>query len=311
MIPTILQLGAGGILLIAGKKLYWFVVGVCGAIAGLFVSEFFFHPESWGERVLVAVGIGAAFAVLALVLQQIMISIAGFIAGGFLGVSLVDTLKVEITNWNWVVFILGGLVGILIVKMLFDLSLVIISSFAGATLIIRALNLDGPNGLIILLVLILTGIVLQSFAEPPQTTGPNARPTSLESELMDTPIALPVHHHPAQPATAGPDSLFFRCSGGSLLFGRNDCPPHGFSQPPGPGKTPAVHSAYRHTQIAALQRDHFSVFFPRRHGFSGAFHPGFHFDMGAGIVQRSFRFWRQTIHQRPYGRNEFYLQRDL
>jgi hypothetical protein len=178
MLSTIFQLGAGGLLLIAGKKLYWFVVGVCGAIAGLFVSEFFFHPESWGERVLVAVGIGAAFAVLALVLQRIMISIAGFIAGGFLGVSLVETLKVEITNWNWVIFILGGLVGILIVKMLFDLSLVIISSFAGATLIIRALNLDGPNGLIILLVLILTGIVLQSFQSRPKPPAATPVPRS-------------------------------------------------------------------------------------------------------------------------------------
>jgi hypothetical protein len=168
MVPTLLQFAAGGLLLVTGKRLYWLFVGLCGAAAGLFISEFFFHPESWGERVLVAVGIGAAFAILALILQRIMISIAGFIAGGFLGVSLVDTLQLTISEWNWVVFLLGGIIGVLIVQLLFDLSLVIISSFAGATLIIRALGLDGAKGLIILLVLILAGIVIQSAQNRPK-----------------------------------------------------------------------------------------------------------------------------------------------
>lgn len=168
MISTLLQLGAGGLLLVIGKKLYWFLVGLCGAAVGLFISEFFLHPQSMGERVLVAVGIGTAFAILALILQRIMISIAGFIAGGFLGVSLVDTLQLTVSNWNWAVFLLGGLVGLLIVQLLFDLSLVIISSFAGATLIIRALGLDGANGLIILLVLILAGIIIQSAQNRPK-----------------------------------------------------------------------------------------------------------------------------------------------
>lgn len=162
MILKIIQLGIGGLLLVTGKKLYWLVVGLCGAVAGLFVSEFFFHPEGLAARILVAVGIGAAFAVLALVLQRIMISIAGFIAGGYLGITLMDTLQLVEPNWNWVAFLLGGLIGLLVVQMLFDLSLVIISSFAGATVILKAIGLEGPNGLIVLLVLILAGIVIQS-----------------------------------------------------------------------------------------------------------------------------------------------------
>ena len=176
MLGTILRLGAGGLLLVAGKKLYWFLVGLCGAIAGLFISEFFFHPEGFWPRILVAVGIGAAFAILAVLLQQIMVSVAGFIAGGYLGSSLVDTLQVDVANWKWAVFLLGGIIGVIIVKMLFELSLVIISSFAGASLITRALELNGTKGLIILLVLILAGIVLQSArnrgkptAAPPPT----------------------------------------------------------------------------------------------------------------------------------------------
>jgi hypothetical protein len=168
MISSIFQLFAGSILLIAGKKLYWFFVGILGAIAGLFISETFFHPQSLGDRVLVAVGIGAAFAILALILQRIMIGVAGFIAGGYLGVALIDTLQLPVTEYRWVVFILGGLVGILIVKMLFDLSLVIISSSAGAILITRAINLEGAKSLIVLLVLILAGIVVQSARSKPK-----------------------------------------------------------------------------------------------------------------------------------------------
>lgn len=162
MIGTLLQLGIGGLLLVTGKKLYWLVVGLCGAAAGLFISVYFFHPENLVVRILIAVGFGAGFAILALVLQRIMISIAGFIAGGYLGIALMDTLQLVEPDWNWVVFLVGGLIGLLIVQLLFDLSLVIISSFAGSALIIRAIGLEGANGLIVLLVLILAGIVIQS-----------------------------------------------------------------------------------------------------------------------------------------------------
>jgi hypothetical protein len=172
MIGTLFQLITGSVLLVAGKKLYWFFVGTLGAIAGLFVSESFFHPQSWGDRVLVAVGIGAAFAILALILQRIMIGVAGFIAGGYLGISLIDALTLPVTDYRWVVFILGGLIGILVVKMLFDLSLVIISSAAGAILITRAISLDGAKSLIILLVLIIAGVIVQSVRGKPKATPP-------------------------------------------------------------------------------------------------------------------------------------------
>lgn len=162
MAAIVIQLTAGGLLLLAGKKLYWFFVGLCGAAAGLFISEFFLHPEGMTERVIVAIAIGAGFAFLAVFLQKIMVGIAGFIAGGFLSISLIETLQFNLSDWNWAVFLVGGLIGIFLVKLLFDLALVIITSFAGATLIIRGLDLGGSNGLIILLVLILAGIVIQS-----------------------------------------------------------------------------------------------------------------------------------------------------
>jgi hypothetical protein len=168
MVPSIFQFIAGGLLLGAGKKLYWFFVGICGAIAGLLVSELIFHPEGWWERVLVAIGFGAAFAILALVLQRMMVSIAGFIAGGYIMVSLSETLQLSIANLNWVIFILGGIVGVLLVQVLFDLALVLISSFAGATLIQHAIGLEGVKGTILLLILVLIGIIIQSVQNRPK-----------------------------------------------------------------------------------------------------------------------------------------------
>jgi MFS family permease len=169
MIPSLLQFIAGGLLLGAGKKLYWFFVGLCGAASGLFISEMFFHPTGWWERVLVAVGFGAAFAILALVLQRIMVSIAGFIAGGFVMVSLIENLQLEFTNWNWIVFIIGGIIGVLLVQVLFDLALILISSFAGSTLIVRAAGLEGTKATILLLTLVLIGIIIQFTQNRPKT----------------------------------------------------------------------------------------------------------------------------------------------
>lgn len=176
MIPSLLQFIAGGLLLGAGKKLYWFFVGICGAVCGLLVTELYFHPTGWWERVLVAIGFGVAFAILALVLQRIMVSLAGFIAGGFVLISLTETLQLSFANWNWIVFIFGGTVGVLLVQVLFDLALVLISSFAGATLIIRAAGLEGGKGTILLLALVLIGIIIQSVQSRPKA--PAAQPIS-------------------------------------------------------------------------------------------------------------------------------------
>ena len=168
MIPSIVQFIAGGLLLGAGKKLYWFFVGICGAICGLFVSEMFFHPTGWWEQVFVAIGFGAAFAILALVLQRLMVSIAGFIAGGFIMISLTETLQLSVANWNWIVFIIGGIIGVLLVQVLFDLALVLITCFGGATLITRAVGLEGAKGTILLLILVLVGIIIQSARNRPK-----------------------------------------------------------------------------------------------------------------------------------------------
>jgi hypothetical protein len=169
MIPSLLQFITGGLLLGAGKKLYWFFVGICGAICGLFVSEVFFHPTGFWEQVLVAIGFGVAFAFLALVLQRLMVSIAGFIAGGFIMVSLAETLQLSVVNWDWIIFIIGGIAGILLVQILFDLALVLITCFGGATLITRAVGLQGVKGTILLLILVLVGIIIQSARNRPRT----------------------------------------------------------------------------------------------------------------------------------------------
>lgn len=170
MILSIAQFITGGLLLGAGKKLYWFFVGICGAICGLLVSEMFFHPTGWWDRVFVAIGFGAAFAILALVLQRLMVSIAGFIAGGFIMVSLSETLQLSVVNWNWIVFIIGGIVGVLLVQVIFDLALVLITSFGGASLITRAIGLEGVKGTVLLLILVLVGIIIQSARNRPKAT---------------------------------------------------------------------------------------------------------------------------------------------
>jgi hypothetical protein len=171
MVSIVLQFAAGALLLGIGKKLYWFVVGLCGALVGLVISELVFHPTDFWERALVAIGFGVVFAILALVLQRVMVSIAGFISGGFILVSLAKTLQLPYVEWSWIVFILGGIVGILLVRVLFDLALILISCFAGATLILRALQLEGAQGTILLLALVLIGIIIQSAqnrnAQPP------------------------------------------------------------------------------------------------------------------------------------------------
>ena len=155
--------------LILGRKLFWIFVAAVGfALGMMLVPQFLPDAPQW-LILLVALVAGCVGAVLAVLLQRIAVGVAGFISGGYLVWWLLTFLNVHLGEWqtlSWVVFIVGGIAGALLLSMVFDLALIILSSAAGAGLIadtlMSAFSLQKLAVAIIFLILFAIGIAVQS-----------------------------------------------------------------------------------------------------------------------------------------------------
>jgi hypothetical protein len=162
MTMNILYFILGCVLLIAGRKLYWLLSAVAGMIAGIFLGNLLFNAQNQAWQIVIAI-IGAVVgAALAVGLQKLAIAAAGFLAGGYGALFLWQTIGLPTGNIGWVPFIIGGVLGTILVVIAFEYALIAISAWAGATLVGQQLNLGGWIGVVAFAGLILAGVVIQS-----------------------------------------------------------------------------------------------------------------------------------------------------
>jgi hypothetical protein len=149
-------------LLVFGRKLFWlFVAGIGFFAATGFTSHLFRSQPEWVILIL-ALSTGIIGALLAVFLQRIAIGIAGFLAGGYLTLSLLDILGVELARPAWLPLIIGGIVGAMLVVLLFDWALIVLSSLVGASLISQAIPLEPLLGVVLFIGSLCVGIVTQT-----------------------------------------------------------------------------------------------------------------------------------------------------
>jgi hypothetical protein len=149
-------------LLVAGRRLFWLFVAALGFITGLQLASLF--PQmSQTTGLLIGLFLGVAFALLAIFLQRIAVGIAGFLAGGFILTTLATRLGMGSDMLPWALYIIGGIIGVILVMVLFDWALIVFSSTAGAALILNSVSLQTTAGGLIFFLLVLTGIIIQGF----------------------------------------------------------------------------------------------------------------------------------------------------
>lgn len=150
----------GGGLLLAGRKLFWLFVGAIGFVTGLQLATAFWKgPE--GLAIIFGLVIGVIFALLAIFLQTIAIGIAGFLAGGYVLTALAVMLELDTGILFWVIYVIGGIIGLVLVIYLFDWAIITLSSLAGASLLVQAFLPQGGAGGLIFTILFIIGIVVQ------------------------------------------------------------------------------------------------------------------------------------------------------
>lgn len=167
---NIINLVLGIVLLTTGKKLYWLFVGVVGFVIGLALATQYVQLNPAWLVYVVALGAGVIGAILATFLQHLAIALVGFIAGGYGAFYLSGLLGIKGDSVNWMAFIIGGIVGLLLVASVFNWALYLLSAWAGATLVTEAIGLQAQLGLVLFFVLFVLGMIIQAglFRERPK-----------------------------------------------------------------------------------------------------------------------------------------------
>ncbi len=158
-----LRIVAGIGLLLFGRKLFWLFVGLIGFAAGIQAATRFFPGQPEWMVLAIALTAGVLGALLALFLQWLAIGLAGFIAGAYIVVHFLHLTGLATSGTDWLLFLIGGILGLILIIILFDWALVILSSLAGAALITQTIHVDHSGTLLLFIVLVIVGIAAQSL----------------------------------------------------------------------------------------------------------------------------------------------------
>jgi Domain of unknown function (DUF4203) len=152
----------GAVILFFGRKLFWLCVAAVGFAAGVEIAPHLIHEPSPLLALTVALLLGVIGALLALFLQKIAIAVLGFLAGGKLAGAIAAAFFVHYAQHSTIIFLIGGILGAILMLVLFDWALIVVSSLIGAHLIQSAILLPASGSTIIFLGLAVLGIVVQA-----------------------------------------------------------------------------------------------------------------------------------------------------
>jgi hypothetical protein len=159
---VVFEILLGIALLVAGNRLFWLFVGAMGFILGLFLAGLVFKGQPEWVIIVASVVLGLVGAGLARPFQQLMVVLAGFVAGGYIISSLITMFHFNIPVNPQILYVLCGLVGAALVTSLFEWAVIVLSSISGAALVADNLKIEQQTAAILILVLMIIGIVIQA-----------------------------------------------------------------------------------------------------------------------------------------------------
>jgi hypothetical protein len=151
----------GAAILLFGRKLFWLFVAALGFAVGIEIAAYFMREPPIWMTLLVALVLGLLGALLAILLQKLAIAVAGFIAGGRIAWALAAAFWVEHAHYRGITFVIGGILGALLLLALFDWVLILLSSIEGAHLIANGIVLPEKGAVILFIALAVIGVVVQ------------------------------------------------------------------------------------------------------------------------------------------------------
>jgi len=152
----------GLILLSAGRKLFWLFVACVGFASGYHYAQQIWAVHSPVLLLILSIAAGALGAILAIFFQTAAIVIAGFAAGGYIVLTLFDQVARLPAQMVWLPYIIGGIVGAIVLFFVFDWALIVLSTLTGATLIVQMAAFNPWVEIALFLALVIAGMVFQA-----------------------------------------------------------------------------------------------------------------------------------------------------
>jgi hypothetical protein len=154
----------GLILLFAGRRLFWLFVACVGFASGYHYAQQIWAIHSPILVLVLAVAVGAVGAIIAILFQKAAIVLAGFAAGGYIGLILFDQFAGLSSQMVWLPYFIGGVIGAIVLFLVFDWALIFLSTLTGATLIVQMAAFSPWVEIALFFALVVAGMLFQAKA---------------------------------------------------------------------------------------------------------------------------------------------------
>jgi len=155
--------------------MFWLFIGCVGFVAGYNLAPEVLTQASSDTVLAIGLILGFIGMFLAFFLQRAAIAIGGFLAGCYITLAVFEIVSYDPTGLAILLIALGGLFGVLMLFALFDVALVVLSSLAGASLMVDTLAPAAPYGSLLLVGLAVFGMLFQ-FRMLPQASSRQPAP---------------------------------------------------------------------------------------------------------------------------------------
>jgi len=168
---AIINLFIGLLLLALGRRLFWLFVGCIGFVVGSNYSIALWGLQADWVILVIALFAGFVGALLAIFFQGLAIGLSGFFAGGYIAIVLMNMSGFGPNELFWIIYLIGGgIIGAVLVAVLFGWALILLSSIIGAALIVQTLSINPPTNIFIFLFII--GFLFQTRLSKKKSIAP-------------------------------------------------------------------------------------------------------------------------------------------
>ena len=173
MLSPIMLVLLGLVLAFAGARFIWLLIGIAGFILGYDLVMWFFPDPTGVIPVIIGIVVGAIGAFFAKKFAKILIMAAAFILIGNAVLVLFGNLfNVTGTLTQILVFVVGGLIGLALVRFAFKWAIITICALGGGALVAQGLpamfnTTQGTLAVIIGAVVAIAGFVVQARSPSP------------------------------------------------------------------------------------------------------------------------------------------------
>ena len=148
----------GGILLFLGRELNFLFAGAMAALIGFRLTPLLPSQWPWWSDTVFMISLGIIAAVIVLINERLGYFLSGFLAGGFL---LVEYYVPSAQTLPLLPFVIGGVIGALILGLLTEWALILVSAGIGAAYVLNLFRLNPTAEILVGAGLFIVGALTQ------------------------------------------------------------------------------------------------------------------------------------------------------